>query len=57
MKEEGKLKFKRPGSMNCQSHSNVIVSDVIVNKPVPRKRYAQKKHSLVSKKKDSLKVR
>ena len=54
-KEEGKLKFKRPGATNCQNHSDVIVSDVIVsdvivNKPVARKRYAQKKHSLVSKK-------
>ena len=41
-KEEGEVKFKRPGSMSCQNHS-----DVIVNKPVARKRYAQKKHSLV----------
>ena len=56
-KEERKLKFKHPGSTNC----DVIVSDVIVtepnsdaimrdvNKPIVRKRYAQK-HSLVSKK-------
>ena len=51
-KEEGKLKFKRPGSTNCQHPSDVIVSDVIirdivVNKPVAGKRYAPKKHSLV----------
>ena len=58
-KEERKLKFKRPGAMNCQNHSDVIVSGVIVteldsdviirdaNKPVARKRYAPKKHSLV----------
>ena len=56
-KEERKLKFKHPGSTNC----DVIVSDVIftepnsdvimrdVNKPIARKRYVQK-HSLVSKK-------
>ena len=51
-KEEGEVKFKRPGSMNCQHHSDVIVSDiivsdVIVNKPVARKHHAQKKHSFV----------
>ena len=51
-KEEGKLKFKRPGATNCQHPSDVIVSDVIirdivVNKPVAGKRYAPKKHSLV----------
>ena len=50
--EERKLKFKRPGATNYQNHSDVIVSDVIdsdviVNKPVARKRYEQKKHSLV----------
>ena len=28
-KEEGDLKFKRPGSTNCQNHR-----DIIVNKPV-----------------------
>ena len=44
-KEEDDLKFKCPGSTNCQNHS-----DVIVNKPVPRKQCAQKKHSLVSRK-------
>ena len=45
-KEEGDLKFKCPGSTSCQNNS-----DVIVNKPVvARKRCAQKKHSLVSKK-------
>ena len=41
-KEEGEVKFKRPGSTICQNHS-----DVIVNKPVARKHYAQKKRSLV----------
>ena len=51
-KEERKLKFKRPGASNCQNHSDVILSDVIdsdfiVNKPVARKHYVQKKHSLV----------
>ena len=51
-KEEEKVKFKRPRSGNCQHPSDVIVSDVIirgvdVNKPVARKRYATKKHSLV----------
>ena len=44
-KEEEELKFKCPGSTSCQNHS-----DVIVNKPVARKQCAQKKHSLVSKK-------
>ena len=44
-KEEGEVKFKRPGSTKCQHHSDVIVSDVIVsdvivNKPIARKRYA-----------------
>ena len=51
-KEEGEVKFKRHGSARCQHSSDVIVSDVIirgvdVNKPVARKRYAPKKHSLV----------
>ena len=54
-KEEGEVKFKHPGSTNCQHPGDVIVSDVIdsdvimrdVNKPVARKRYAPKKHSLV----------
>ena len=67
-KEKEELKFKYPGSTNC----DVIVSDVMVsgitvieldsdvtmrdiNKPIARKRYAQK-HSFVSKK-GSLKVR
>ena len=45
-KEEGDLKFKRPGSTNCQN-----CSDIIVNKPVvARERCAQKKHWLMSKK-------
>ena len=63
-KEEGEVKFKHPGSTNCQHPSDVIVSDVIirdivVNKPVARKRYARKKHSLVHTKgflKSSLRV-
>ena len=42
-KEGDDLKFKCPGSTSCQNHG-----DVIVNKPVARKQYAQKKHSLVS---------
>ena len=51
-KEEGVVKVKHPGSMNCQHSSDVIISDVIirdidVNKPIARKRYARKKHSLV----------
>ena len=50
-KEQGEVKFKRPGSANCQ-HTGDVISDVIirgvdVNKPVARKRYAPKKHSLV----------
>ena len=57
-KEEREVRFKRHGSTNCQLPSDVIVTeldsdviirDVEVNKPVARKRYAQK-HSLVSKK-------
>ena len=71
-KEKEELKFKHPGSTNCRHHSDVIVSGVIVaspdsdvtirdldvNKPIARKRYAQK-HSFVSKKgfvKSSLRV-
>ena len=69
-KEKEELKFKRPGSTNCRNHSDVMVSGVIVtetngdvtmrdvNKPIARKRYAQK-HSFVSKKgfiKSSLRV-
>ena len=70
-KEKEELKFKHPGSTNC----DVIVSDVMVssvtvteldsdvtrqdvNKPIARKRYVQK-HSFVSKKgfiKSSLRV-
>ena len=50
-KEQGEVKFKRPGSANCQ-HTGDVISDVIirgvdVNKPIARKRYAPKKHSLV----------
>ena len=58
-KEERKLKFKHPGSANCdvivsdvivtESDSDVIMRGVDINKPVARKRYAQK-HSFVSKK-------
>ena len=51
-KEEEKLKFKRPRSTNCdvivtEPDSDVIIRGVDVNKPVARKRYAPKKHSLV----------
>ena len=51
-KDEGEVKFKRPGSANCQHAGDIIISDVIirgvdVNKPVAKKRYAPKKHSLV----------
>ena len=51
-KEKGEVKFTCPGSANCQYTGDVIISDVIirgvdVNKPVARKRYAPKKHSLV----------
>ena len=45
-KEEGEVKFKHPGSTNCQHPNDIIVSDVMVNKPVARKHYAQK-NSLV----------
>ena len=50
-KEQGEVKFKRPGSANCQ-HTGDVISDVIirgvnVNKPVARKCYAPKKHLLV----------
>ena len=49
--EKEEVKFKRPGSANCQ-HTGDIISDVInrgvdVNRPVARKRYAPKKHSLM----------
>ena len=55
---------KEEGVVNCQHSSDVIISDVIirdidVNKPIARKRYAQKKHSLVHTKgflKSSLRV-
>ena len=54
-KEKGEVKFKRPGSTNCdviksdviKLYSDVIIRDVEVNKPVARKRYAPKKHSFV----------
>ena len=50
-KEQGEVKFKRPGSANCQ-HTGDVISDVIirgddVNNPIARKRHAPKKHSLV----------
>ena len=50
-KKQEEVKFKRPGSANCQ-HTGDVISDVIirgvdVNKPVARKHYALKKHSLV----------
>ena len=51
-KEEKKLESKRPGSTNCdvivtEPDSDVIMRGVDVNKPVARKRYTRKKHSLV----------
>ena len=60
-KEKEELKFKSQGSTNCQNHSDVIVSGVIVaspnsdvilrnvevNKPIARKHYAPRKQSLV----------
>ena len=69
--EKEELKFKHPGSTNCRNHSDVMVSGVIatesngnvtmrdVNKPIARKHYAPKKHSLVHPKgilKSSLRV-
>ena len=53
-KEEKEIKFKYPGSMNCDvMRSDVIVTgtndDVTignVNKPIARKRYTPMKHSL-----------
>ena len=56
-KEKGEVKFKRPGSTNGDNiESDVIkldiditIREVEVNKPIARKRYAQK-HSFVSKK-------
>ena len=46
-KEQGEVKFKRPGSANCQHTGDVIIRSIDVNKPVARKRYALKKHLLV----------
>ena len=48
-KEQGEVKFKLPGSANCQ-HTGDVISDGInkgvdVNRLVARKRYATKKHS------------
>ena len=58
-KEKEELKFKRPGSTNCdiivsnviitEPDSDVIIRDIEVNKPIAGKRYAQQ-HSLLSKK-------
>ena len=50
-KEQGEVKFKRPGSANCQ-HTGDVISDGInqgvdVNRPGARKHYAPKKHSFV----------
>ena len=64
--EKEELKFKRPGSTNdddiesdvIKHDSDVTIRDIEVNKPIARKRYAQK-HSFVSKKgflKSSLRV-
>ena len=46
-KEAEKVKFKRPGSANCQHTGDVSIRGVEVNKPIARKRYAPKKHSFV----------
>ena len=54
-KEKEEVKFKRPGSMNdddiksdaIELDSDVTIRDIEVNKPIARKRYAQK-HSFVS---------
>ena len=65
-KEKEEVKFKRPGSMNdddiesdvIKLDSDVTIRDIEANKPIARKRYAQK-HSFVSKKgflKSSLRV-
>ena len=56
-KEKEEVKFKRPGSTNdddiesdvIKHDSDVTIRDIEVNKPIARKRYAQK-HSFVSKK-------
>ena len=56
-KEKEEVKFKRPGSMNdddiesdvIKLDSDVTIRDIEVNKPIARKRYAQK-HLIVSKK-------
>ena len=64
--EKEEVKFKRPGSTNdddiesdvIKHDSDVTIRDIEVNKPIARKRYAQK-HSFVSKKgflKSSLRV-
>ena len=65
-KEKEEVKFKRPGSTNdddiksdvIKLDSDVNIRDIEVNKPIARKRYAQK-HSFMSKKgflKSSLRV-
>ena len=65
-KEKEEVKFKCPGSTNdddiesdvIKLDSDVTIRDIEVNKPIARKRYAQK-HSFVSKKgflKSSLRV-
>ena len=66
IKEAEEVMFKYLGSTNCgvivsdvivtEPDSDVIIRDIEVNKPVARKRYAQK-HSFVSYKRGSLKVR
>ena len=48
-KEPREIKFKHPGSANCQ-HSDDFISDGInqggdINRPITRKRYATTKHS------------
>ena len=62
-KEKEELKFKSQESTNCQRHSDVIVSGVTIaspdsdvtirergiNKPIAKKRYAQKRSLVLSK--------
>ena len=62
-KEKEELKFKSQGATNCQNHSDVIVSGIIIaspdsdvtirergiNKPIAKRRYAQKQSLVHSK--------
>ena len=61
--EKEELKFKNQESTNCQTHSDVIVSNVTIaspdsdvtirerriNKPIAKKRYARKRSPVLSK--------